>query len=563
MSSNELPHPGKELSAQSEILSNLAVGEKTDLVTLFKNKAASKIDLMEYLLILSPPPRRDPSQRFHGPALQSIDRGSLTGLQKEGLINAGLLSETGRATQKLREAVFHQAPTHTKKLFREHALLLRYIDAKRDHWQDALTEQSGLTKFSKASGLCKAGWFSRDGILSEKARAFLKEQDDKDFKYLSRHFTSQHASLVNLLSVHGGNFNETLYNEIGRSNVPWEKQLRAIRWMVDKNILSEDWRPTELATQLRLLKVPLVKVADLKEVDVKIEEYLRGGQKRDDLDRLKLADLPAHALESRIFRLRASGLITNELRPTFEFAKAAEELRIVYQSNKDPPWLRENRIPRLSDLTDMQRTLLITLATESPYLSLNQLKHHLEIPQFEIDVLVKGDLLRMRTEAINHEPVTAVALNARKTKGLLKEAGIEKPLAGKFQRGSHMRHDFMLWESLREFRKVMDKKQDKVVGVLHERAIYQAKTSANDNKGISTPDLVLKTESGGEYAFEYGNYKLKDMVRKINNFPQKNVVVFSSDAKRLDQYIALYEKQTVSQSVQKHVTWYFIPEIRL
>lgn len=532
------------------ILSNLAAGKKNTLQTLF----AQRPDWDErfcFFKLYTPAHLVPYTPLFDKQVLKALDRSKHNAesvATQCGLIDGGVA---------VIEALRAQVRPYDRQLRFQHVALLKFVEANGDAWQQRLLDEKGWRELSYAIGVEKAGWFSTKGMLSEKAKTFLAAQDDQQLKYLLDRFTSQHASILNLLTVHGRELNEQLYKEIAASKVPWEKQLKSIEWMNTKGMIDAQWKPTPLAQKIRLLRAEILRPQEIRDLDLKIEAALRETPGSVSLD------VPAHILNARILRLQASGFLDENLKPSTEFTKIADEHRDLRARSVEPSWVLDKRRPGLSELSENHKNILLTLATESPYLSEEQIKRHFNVHGSEIQTLVKGSLLQTQSAAIGRRSVVVFALNNRGAKALLCEAGIDKPLRGKFQRGSHMKHDFMLWETLQLVRHKQILARDAVHSIVHERAVYQAKTSANDNKGITTPDLIVRTQSGGEFALEYGNYTPEKMVHKVLNFPQQNVVVYSSSSSLLDQYISLFNETCSSSGVSKNVTWHYIPEIRL
>lgn len=551
------------ISPDKEILSNIAKGKTNDLATLLKKPKYESYRDLEFLLVVLPPTSRGTQIRLRDSELKAIDRKELEPRTFKFLVQQGFIDSEGAPTLKLFEALNRStSPLRSSPTYKQ-VSLFRIIESHGDKWMGALLEKEGLTSLKKGIALQKSGWFRQNGELTAKGHLFLRTQESKEIDYLYKRFTAQHISLLSLLNIHGRSLDKNLYQDVGRSKLTWEKQQELIKWFIKKGVIDgETWNPTQLGVSLRLSKSAPLNQDEFKEVDFKLEEFLSLGSRSEDKERLGLTYLDDMALQTRLYRLRASGHLDDNWKPTLNFTNACIDLRTQYSQNLDPPWIVEHRIPRLDELSAPQKTLLATLGTETSYLTQKQVLHHFELTESDLLILTRGKLLKTRREIIGAKPSECFALNNRMADRLLSGMGIEKPLRGKFQRGSHMKHDFMLFESVQAFKKMQARIGNEVVGITHERAIYQLKTSPNDNKGVTTPDLVLKLKSGDTVAFEYGNYKPSRMIEKIQNFPASEVVVFSSDTHLITQYEQLFIQSSHSET-SKNVTWHYIPEVEL
>lgn len=551
------------LTPQAEILKNIAIGKKSDLVTLLRKPKEDRFRDLEFILVVLPPPRKPLHIEIRESDLKSIDQGTLPDVKRRLLQRELYLDSKGEPTRLLIDSILKTTPPFRGQLRYKQVEVMRFIEKSGERWPEAILERDGLVAFRRAVGLQKRGWFRTTGELTTKGQLFLKTQEQREIEYLRKHFTTQHISLLSLLTVYGKDLDKSTYQKVSRSKTSWEKQGEVIDWFTAKGIIDKDsWKPTQLGVELRLSKSAYLPENELKEIDFKLEEYARLGFHEKDKSRLRLDYLDEVGIQMRLYRLRASGYLDDHWKPTLEFAATSQELRERYTNSQDPPWILERRPPRLDELSPSQKALLSTLGSEIPYLTHKQILHHFDLKDTDIQRLTRGKLMNMRREIIGPKAVDCYALNNRTANPLLRELGIKDPLRGKFQRGSHMKHDFILFESLQVYKKMQAKIGNEVVGVLHERAIYQMKVSPNDNKGITTPDLVVKLKSGDTVAFEYGNYKPHKMIEKVQNFPSSDVVVFSSDAHLLTQYQELFIS-TESPGPSKNVSWNFIPEVEL
>ena len=202
------------------------------------------------------------------------------------------------------------------------------------------------------------------------------------------------------------------------------------------------------------------------------------------------------------------------------------------------------------------------MALETPFLSEKQINNRFHLNSNEINNLKQG-ILNSKSIVVKGEKINCYALNWD-TKEILKPAGINRALRGKFQKDSHVYHDLMVYESIQHTKGVMLENGTEISEIIHERSQFQAKVSANDNKGMCHADSVVRDKSGGETAVEYGNYSVERMIHKINGFSQNNVMVYSDSQSMIHSYQSTYTQLTKTNKIKnKNVKFIYLPSVQM
>lgn len=541
-----------ELHSENEILRDLSLGKNP-------KQTPAPVRSFHSSLPLQFSTQKTDATKITTRDLKAIDEHRLPSHQLHAMQYHSYLDKNGAPTLKLLHHVEKSAQPNPFMKDHSKASLLDAVTLFGPRWRDRIADECGLVEYAKACQLQKEGWFARDGVLSTRALGFLETQRDEQRAWLSGKLSAQHIGLMSLLASRNGQLTRETYYAECNYKTPWEVQESRIQWMQKHGILDANKMPTELGQTLRAIKTPNLTTASLNLRDTYIEKYLKLSM--DDDTAARFLKMRPEEIESRIFRLKSSGLIDANGMPTPEFERACDGLRERAWHSTKPIWVLENRAPQLGDLNKYEQELVKTLATETPYISARQVEDHFG-PEVDLRNLSQANVLHMRTLDVDGRQVKCTALNWG-ARSLTREMEIKKPLNGRFQRGSHVRHDLMLWEALQDFKGKLSLHKLSVESVTHERAIYAQKTSANDNKGVSTPDLVVGISTGDDVAIEYGNYAPAQMVKKVLNFPQEVVYVYSSHAGKLEAYKELYEAETKTSPVQKLVSWVYLPEISL
>ena len=206
--------------------------------------------------------------------------------------------------------------------------------------------------------------------------------------------------------------------------------------------------------------------------------------------------------------------------------------------------------------------LIKTLSLEAPFLSKKQIINHFTFDDKDFKNLENG-VLNKKKLIVDGKLVDCYALHWD-TREILKSAGIKKSLKGKFQKDSHVYHDLMVYESVQNAKQILLESGDEIIEVIHERSQFQAKESANDNKGMCHADAVLKSKNGGETAVEFGKYSVKRMIHKIDGFSQSNVMVYSDNKGLLKSYESSFTELSTQKKIkQKNVKFIYFPSVQI
>lgn len=526
--------PLEEIETEHRNLLNIALNKKNTKIGRSSSNQATSLPVIAHSSSSRP---------------TSVD---LERCRKEHLISKGYVDERNLPTDKYYDYLKDSTKPFKGNLNLNDINLLKKIDKNAENWEIFLKESTSLYLYKRGISLNKAQYFNEKGELAGPIKDYIRNENDK---FIRSRFSSQHVSLINIIIENNFNINEEIYNKYGFKS-KWSDQKMKIDWMKSNNILNEDLKLTEYGKYLRLSKIKPIRIDEINERDLKILDWI----KTNDENKLGL-NTKRNAL-SRIYRFQASGYIDENFKITSELDNIIVSKKEELNNDPRPAWIKESRNPRLDDLNNSELNLVKTLALESPFLSHRQLQDRFDLNDQNIRKLKSGILIEKEIHA-RGKRTTCFALHWN-TKNILKEAGINRTLKGRFQKDSHVYHDLMVYESIQHAKTLMSNQDNEVAEIIHERSQFQSKTSANDNKGMCHADAVAKDKSGSETAIEFGRYSVNRMIHKITHFSQSNVLVYTDSQSMLRSYEIEYKKQVQRKIIpQKNVKFIYLPSIQI
>lgn len=518
--------------------------EHRNLLNIALNKKISKIENKTKKAVVALPAlqHRDPKSTN-----LDVTRGY------EGYLRAhGFIDQQGRPTEKYYKQIGENTKPFRGNISKKELFILNKINQLGANWENFVKENGSIRLYKKCISLQKASFFNKNGEISDHVKKLIHINLKNNV--ISK-FSSHHISLMNIISENNNFIDEKIYEKY-RFKTKWSEQEKKLKWMIDNNILTVNFQITEFGRKLRLSKIKPITMDEINERDIKILNWVK------TQDEKYLGLISKNSAYSRIYRFQAAGLIDENLKITNKLSEIIKIKENDIKNDYRAVWIRENRKPRYDDLNENEIKLIKTLALETPFLSEKQIKHRFSLENESIEKLNQG-LLKNKSIIINSQKINCYALNYG-ARQILKSVGINQPLRGKFQKDSHVYHDLMVYESIQDAKNVIYESGNEVTEIIHERAQFQAKTSANDNKGICHADSVLKDKSGSETAVEYGNYSVKRMMYKINGFSQNNVLVYCDNHTLINTYKNTYEKLLHSKKINsKNVKFIYLPSIQM
>lgn len=476
-----------------------------------------------------------------------VSRGHESYLKSKGYLDA-----QGRPNEKYFKHIEDNTKAFNGKITKYELEILNKISQQGRNWENFIKENASISVYKKCISLKKAEYFDKNGLVNDYVKNLINVNHKNS---ISSKFSSHHVSLLNIIIENNNVINEKIYEKYG-FKTKWADQEKKLKWMVENNILTKDFQLTDFGKNLRLSKIKPITLNEINERDLKIINWI----KTNDDSKLRL--ISKISANSRIYRFQAAGLIDNKNNVTDKLNEIVKTIENNIKNDSRAVWVREKRRARYDDLNENELKLVQTLALETPFLSEKQIKNKFSIDEKSLTKLNQG-VLNSKSIIINGEKINCYALNYG-AREILKSAGINRHLRGRFQKDSHVYHDLMVYESIQDAKKLIQESGNEVSEIIHERAQFQAKISANDNKGICHADSVLRDKSGSETAVEYGNYSVKRMMHKINGFSQQNVLVYCDNHSLVNSYKKTYEKLVQSKKIQnKNVKFIYIPSIQM
>ena len=470
----------------------------------------------------------------------------------EYLKEKGYLDETGKPTEKYYTQIKSSVQPFKGNLTSKDLSILKNVNLKGENWEEFIKSKSSSYLYERCISLKKANYFDDTGRVNDFVKNLLENEKEK---YIKSKFSSHHVSLINIIVENNNKINEEIYNKYG-FKTEWTNQVNKLNWMIENKILTDNFQLTDFGKNLRFSKIKPILLDEINERDLKIIKWLQTNEDKD------LGLISIKSAFSRIYRFQSAGLIGENLKISDKLNSILKIKETEFKNDHRPTWVKENRRPRFDDLSEKELNLIKTLALEVPFLSESQIKNRFSMTLDELKNLNQG-ILNVKNIFVQGKNINCYALNWN-TKEILKPAGIQRSLKGRFQKDSHVYHDLMVYESIQHTKELMLINENEVCEIIHERSQFQAKVSANDNKGMCHADAVVRDKSGGETAVEYGKYSVSRMMQKINGFSQDNVMVYSDSQTMIHSYKNTYTNMVQNNKLKsKSVQFIYLPSIHL
>lgn len=267
---------------------------------------------------------------------------------------------------------------------------------------------------------------------------------------------------------------------------------------------------------------------------------------------------------SRTHALRKMKLLDRNCKPTnryqqlFAQAHSKEQERNLRRLNIVRQQHREKTLGFSSSLTKNQLATLQTLA------EFRQMTPHqavkLGCPSAELKHLEELKLVHSQNLLCDQKQLKVLTLTESKKLGDISgkdiarhRLGIKEPFVGVLKDQSKLVHDLSVVDSMISTRDKFTKKGYEFIHAISEHRLYQEKTDASSDIGQKYADAyMIFQNSGGDtlnVAVEFGNYRPSYLKEKVSGIDADQIMVYTHDEKRAQEYESVIEQTNVEISV--------------